>query len=196
MGWDRDPKAIMICCEASAPTASPNALKSAMRHAAAWALAAGAFFTLVPNPAWADPLPSPSRASVDFAIVIPAVFRIVENTHPAGLVFGDLPSSVAGALPASLSISQRLVLVSTLGRGACVDLALALQSVRGWSLKLAHTPSGTRLSAQGAGYRLCLSRPGRFELALQHLFDLPAPSAQGLPPAPLHWPVMLSVATP
>lgn len=130
-----------------------------------------------------------ASTTLDFAIVIPAVLRILENSHPAALLSAD----TAGSL---ISATQRMVLVSTLGKGFCMDLQLNQQQVAGWQLNVSGS-AGTRVEAAEGGYRVCAMRPGRFELALQHAFSLkdhkPGTAAQA---SSLSWPVSVSLATP
>ena len=150
--------------------------------------------------------------AVDFAIVIPAILRLLENDHPAELLTLAEQDSPVSAL-------QRVVLVSTLRSGFCMDLRLNLAQVgqtpvADWQVSLAAlsgtaAASGARVEAFEGGWRVCTRRAGRFELALQHAFSLqPATQASrqalaGNTPgsvageaAALNWPVALSLSTP
>jgi hypothetical protein len=146
--------------------------------------------------------------AVDFAIVIPAVLRLLENDHPAELQPLAAPASPISAL-------QRVVLVSTLRSGFCMDLRLTpLQvgqtQVADWQVQLAAlsgaaAASGARVEAFDGGWRVCTRRAGRFELALQHAFSMrpTAPEARvsmaidaAGQTASLGWPVALSLSTP
>lgn len=145
--------------------------------------------------------------AVDFAIVIPAILRLLENEHPTRLHSLEETSSPISAL-------QRVVLVSTMRSGFCMDLRL--NQMRGghahvadWQVRLA-TLSGAaatnaRVEAFDGGWRVCARRAGRFELALQHAFSLQpslrTPATNG--PAgvieettEMGWPVALSLTTP
>lgn len=130
-----------------------------------------------------------ASTSLDFAIVIPAVLRILENSHPAALFSAD----TAGSL---ISATQRMVLVSTLGKGFCMDLQLNQQQVTDWQLSISGS-AGTRVEAANGGYRICAMRPGRFELALQHAFSLKDRTPGAIPQTSnLNWPVSVSLVTP
>ena len=181
----------------ASPAPQPLALAAASPSAAA--------------PATGDTAPRTSGA-VDFAIVIPAILRLLENDHPAELLTLAEPASPVSAL-------QRVVLVSTLRSGFCMDLRLnpvqvGQTPVADWQVSLAAlsgaaAASGARVEAFDGGWRVCTRRAGRFELALQHAFSL-QPSAQasrqalaGNPPGSvsgeataLNWPVALSLSTP
>lgn len=130
-----------------------------------------------------------ASTKLDFAIVIPAVLRILENSHPAALLSADTTGSL-------ISATQRMVLVSTLGKGFCMDLQLNQQQVAGWQLNVSGS-TGTRVEAADGGYRVCALRPGRFELALQHAFSLkerkPGADASA---SNFSWPVSVSLVTP
>jgi hypothetical protein len=146
--------------------------------------------------------------AVDFAIVIPAILRLLENDHPAEL------QPLAGPA-APISALQRVVLVSTLRSGFCMDLRLnALTAgqaqVADWQVQLAAlsgaaAASGARVEAFDGGWRVCTRRAGRFELALQHAFSMqPRAAAPGVnlaidktgQAASLGWPVAISLSTP
>lgn len=131
----------------------------------------------------------PVSAALSITIVIPAVLRILENTHPLSLPPAD-------ALTARTSVVQRMVLLSTLGKGFCMDLRLDRQQIADWQLRVSGS-AGAWLEPAAAGYRLCAARAGRYELALQHDFAL-TEKDQG--PAGLtkvlDWPVNMSFATP
>ena len=130
-----------------------------------------------------------ASATLNFAIVIPAVLRILENNHPATLLSADMDAG-------PVSAQQRMVFVSTLRKGFCVDFRLNPQQVADWQLSLSGS-AGARVEAADGGYRICTSHAGRFELALQHVFSLKA--ARGVPAnqvSALHWPVSMSLATP
>jgi hypothetical protein len=145
--------------------------------------------------------------ALDFAIVIPAILRLLENKHPAEL------QALAAAAP--ISALQRVVLVSTLRSGFCMDLRLnPLQAgqaqVADWQVQLATqsgaaATSGARVEAFDGGWRVCTRRAGRFELALLHAFSLQPKAAAARvnlavdaagQTASLGWPVALSLSTP
>jgi hypothetical protein len=125
--------------------------------------------------------------AINFAIVIPAVLRILENSHPLSLPMADTSD-------AHISVSQRLVLVSTLGKGFCMDLQLSQQQLTDWQLQVSGSASA-RIEPSAGGYRLCVGRAGRYEVALQHEFTL-KDSARADGAAALDWPVLVSLATP
>lgn len=145
--------------------------------------------------------------AVDFAIVIPAILRLLENEHPTSLHSLGKTSSPISAL-------QRVVLVSTMRSGFCMDLRLNQMGgghaqVADWQVRLAAlsgaAAANARVEAFDGGWRMCARRAGRFELALQHAFSLQpslrTPAANG--PAgvieettSMGWPVALSLTTP
>ena len=128
-----------------------------------------------------------ASTTLDFAIVIPAVLRILENNHPT-LLSADADSAPVPAL-------QRMVLVSTLRKGFCMDLRLNPQQVADWQLSLSGS-AGTRVETADGGYRICTSHAGRFELALQHVFNLKtSPATPTNQAAALRWPVSMSLAS-
>jgi hypothetical protein len=125
--------------------------------------------------------------ALNFSIVIPAVLRILENSHPLSLPVADAPD-------AHISVLQRLVLVSTLGKGFCMELQLSQQQLTDWQLRVSGSV-GARIEPSAAGYRLCVGRAGRYEVALQHDFTL-KDSARADRTSALDWPVLVSLATP
>jgi hypothetical protein len=129
---------------------------------------------------------SPSTAAVNVAIVIPPVLRILENRHPLSLPIADTPDL-------RISVSQRLVLLSTLGKGFCAALELSPQ-LTDWALRVSGS-AGAWIEPSAGGYRLCVGRAGRYEVLLQHDFTV-RDSAQAGNAVALDWPVLLSLATP
>lgn len=126
---------------------------------------------------------SGSSASLDFRVVIPKVMRIMENDHPLELPAPDRHTS-------RIAVQQRLVLMSTLPRGFCMDLQIGQQTLSDWQLQLSGSP-GTWVQASGSGYRLCTGRAGRYDVALTH--DFKASDMQG------HlrgWPVQVGLTAP
>lgn len=128
-----------------------------------------------------------ASAVANFSIIIPAVLRIVENSHPRLLPAADTKTSRISAL-------QRMVLVSTLGKGFCMDLQLTRRQIADWQVQLSGS-KGAWVQASEGGYRVCTSRAGRYELALQHDFSLKDDVRGALAPA-LDWPVSMSLAAP
>jgi hypothetical protein len=124
-----------------------------------------------------------SSAALDFRVVIPQIFRILENSHPSALPPLDLQT-------ARISAIQRLVLVSTLPRGFCMDLQIKDPSLNDWHLQI-NTGAGTWLQATTGGYRLCTARAGRYDVALQHDFN-----GTGTADGARDWPVLVSLTTP
>ncbi|MDZ7910068.1 MAG: hypothetical protein U5N10_18815 [Gemmobacter sp.] len=122
---------------------------------------------------------SGAGASLNLRIVIPAVMRVMENSHPL-----QLEARADGAM----SAEQRLVVLSNMKRGFCVSLRLAAPGVDHWELR---TPSDNNvsLSPAGDGYRLCSTRPGRYTLVLRHEFGVSAPGHQAM-----HWPVQTDIS--
>lgn len=122
-----------------------------------------------------------ASASLDFRIIIPPIMRVLENSHPQ-----QLDAEASGGF----SGRQRLVVLSNMKHGFCVQLRLAAPSVEHWQLDVA-PEGGVNVQAAGGGYRLCSARPGRYSLVLQHRFRTPADGAN----AGLHWPVQTDIAT-
>jgi hypothetical protein len=120
-----------------------------------------------------------TSAALDFRIVIPAVMRVLENSHP-----WQLDAGVDG----SLAASQRLVVLSNMKHGFCVTLSLAMPGVDQWQVDVVPEP-GVTAQAVAGGYRLCSARPGRYTLQLQHRFGH-APQAMSLG---LTWPVRTDI---
>lgn len=121
-----------------------------------------------------------ASAALDFRIIIPAVMRVLENSHP-----GELQADASGAL----SAQQRLVVVSNMKRGFCVSLRMPEPQRAGWRLQHSGSESGVRLEPAADGYRLCTSRPGRYTLQLQHDFGNTALQAAQ------RWPVQTDLIT-
>ncbi|OOG81432.1 hypothetical protein B0E41_17805 [Hydrogenophaga sp. A37] len=149
------------------------------------ALVASLALLAVPSPSLGDSMlvtggeAAGASASLNFRIIIPAVMRVMENSHPL-----QLTANADGAL----SGEQRLVVLSNLKRGFCVNLRLAVPGVDRWQL---HTPpaSDIILSPAGDGYRVCSARPGRYTLVLQHQFGVNTPGQQAM-----HWPVQTDIS--
>ena len=134
----------------------------------------------------------PVTAALHVSIVIPAVLRILENSHPLELP----PLDTLGTLAGHTSALQRMVLVSTLGKGFCMDLRLSQLQISDWQLKISGTP-GAWLEPVLEGYKLCAARAGRYELTLQHDFFLKEKDRRRADPGTaLAWPVYASFALP
>jgi hypothetical protein len=199
-----------------------GSLQHASQAIAAFLLAASTFcaaaapapspVSLAPTPAVTTPAGHSTDVrktdAVDFAVVIPAILRLLENDHPAEL------QPLAGPA-APISALQRVVLVSTIRSGFCMDLRLnsltaGQAQVADWKVQLAAlsgaaAASGARVEAFDGGWRVCTRRAGRFELALQHAFSMqPRAMASGVnlaigttgQTASLGWPVAISLSTP
>lgn len=124
-----------------------------------------------------------SSAALDFQVIIPQVLRILENSHPMALPPPDRQTSRISAL-------QRLVLVSTLRGGFCMDLQMAGQQLSDWQVQIS-TGTGTWLQRASGGWQLCTARAGRYDVALQHDFN-----AVGSTDQTRGWPVLVSLTTP
>jgi hypothetical protein len=199
-----------------------NGLRRASQAVAAFLMAASPFCAAAApasSPVFLAPPPAVTTLAgnstdliktdaIDFAIVIPAILRLLENDHPA-----ELQPLAGPAMP--IAALQRVVLVSTLRSGFCMDLRLNARhagqaQVADWQVQLAAlsgaaAASGARVEAVDGGWRVCTRRAGRFELALQHAFSVQPRAAQaGVNLAvgttdqapPLGWPVALSLSTP
>jgi hypothetical protein len=124
-----------------------------------------------------------ASSALDFRIVVPPVLRLLENSYPA-----QLPVMATGQ--AQISSQQRVVLVSTLGKGFCMDLQLTQPGVTAWQVRADANPE-VRVQPSEGGYRLCAQRAGRFDVALQHNFSL-SDNSQG---DQLGWPVQISLSS-
>lgn len=123
----------------------------------------------------------PASASLQFLIVVPAVMKVLENSHPLHLV-GD----ESGAI----SAEQRLVVVSNMKRGFCVTLRMAEPWVGAWQMKTAQA-GGVTLSPLADGYQLCTTRPGRYDMLLEHAFDARAAGEHSA----VRWPVQTHLSS-
>jgi hypothetical protein len=119
--------------------------------------------------------PGGASASLRISITVPAVMRVLENSHPSQL------TPVVGG---DWSAEQRLVVLSNMKRGFCVTLRMATAEVEAWRLQTEQT-GGITLSPVSDGYRLCTPRPGRYTLLLQHEFEASGNSSM----QSLRWPV-------
>lgn len=128
-----------------------------------------------------------TSATLNFSIIIPAVLRIIENSHPPSLPVADPQTS-------RISAMQRMVLLSTLRKGFCMDLQLTQPQLADWQVQLSGS-AGTWIQPSEGGWRLCTGRAGRYELALQHDFSLKDGPRGKLAPA-LDWPVNVSLSAP
>jgi hypothetical protein len=148
-------------------------------------LVASLVLLAVPAPSLGDSLlvtgseTASASASLNFRIVVPAVMRVMENSHPQ-----QLDAGADGAL----SAEQRLVVLSNMKRGFCVTLRLAAPGVDHWQLHTA-PGNGVSLSPAGDGYRLCSTRPGHYTLVLRHEFGIGTPGQQAM-----HWPVQTDIS--
>ena len=154
---------------------------------------------LVPTIALANQASStngqPVSAAVHVSIVIPPVLRILENSHPPALPPLDTVNA-QDPLAAHTSALQRMVLVSTLGKGFCMDLRISQRQISDWQLKISGT-AGVWLEPVLGGYRLCAARAGRYDLTLQHDFFLREKDQHHADPTTaLAWPVNVSFALP
>ena len=129
----------------------------------------------------------PSAAALDVRVIIPAILRILEDSHPHSLVRDNEKAT-------SISALQRMVLISTLGKGFCMDLQLSQRQVTDWRLRVSGSP-GTWVEASGAGYRLCAGRPGRYDIALQHDFNVKHPPTDTVADV-IGWPVSTNLSAP
>ena len=177
----------LLNCPASARRLQGGAGKAALM--ATFALHAGLLATSPAAMASAtfDPQGQSSAAALDIRVVIPAILRVLEDSHPHSLVREHGQSTTISAL-------QRMVLISTLGKGFCMNLQLSRGQVTDWQLRLSGSP-GTWIKPSGTGYQLCAGRSGRYEIALQHEFNVkhePADAQGGV----MGWPVSTSLSAP
>jgi hypothetical protein len=126
--------------------------------------------------------------ALTFAIVIPSVLRLLENTHPEVLQAFSSSNLLVSA-------QQRLVLISTLGKGFCMDLRLTHQQVASWHLASSGSSAGIWIEATESGYRLCARKAGRFEVLLQHNFEFTG-NAVPTSTSSVRWPVNVSLTNP
>ena len=142
------------------------------------------------SPAWADGALSldghQTSSSLDFRIIIPPVLRIVENSYPLQLPAADAQTGRILAV-------QHLVLLSTLRKGFCMELRLAQPRMTDWQLQASGSSGIQVLPSSDGGYRVCASRAGRYNIALQHAFSLKDNVPATAAPA-LSWPVYMDLA--
>lgn len=119
-----------------------------------------------------------ASAALDFRIIIPPIMRVLENSHPQ-----QLTADADGTLGAG----QRLVVLSNMKHGFCVQLRLGSPDQDGWQLDATLEPGMTQQTTAD-GYRFCSTRPGRYTLVLQHRF-----SAAAAPLAGTTWPVQTDI---
>lgn len=119
--------------------------------------------------------PGGASASLRISITVPAVMRVLENSHPSQL------TPIVGG---DWSAEQRLVVLSNMKGGFCVTLRMNTTDVEAWRLQTEQT-GGITLSPVSDGYRLCTPRPGRYTLLLQHEFEASSNSNM----QSLRWPV-------
>lgn len=123
--------------------------------------------------------PGGASASLRISITVPAVMRVLENSHPVQL------TPIVGG---DWSAEQRLVVLSNMKRGFCVTLRMNTADVEAWRLQTEQT-GGITLSPVSDGYRLCTPRPGRYTLLLQHEFEASGNSTM----QSLRWPVQTDI---
>jgi hypothetical protein len=128
-----------------------------------------------------------SSATLNIRVLIPAILRILEESHPQSLPPADTKSS-------HISATQRMVLVSTLRKGFCLDLQLTQRQITDWQIRVSGSP-GTWIEPSENGYHLCAGRAGRYEVALQHDFSL-KDSLRGNVASAIEWPVSLNLSAP
>jgi hypothetical protein len=124
--------------------------------------------------------PSGASASLRISITVPAIMRVLENSHPVQM------DPVVGG---DWSAEQRLVVLSNMKRGFCVTLRMNTSEVDRWRLQTEQT-GGITLSPVSDGYRLCTPRPGRYTLLLQHEFEASGNSTM----QSLRWPVQTDIS--
>lgn len=128
-------------------------------------------------------------ARIKITVVIPPVVQILENKHPVTLTFAGEKASRSSAV-------QHVVLISNLRNGICVELRLAQPQVSAWQMHLSGN-ANVLVEEAGDGYRLCVRRPGRYEMTLEHEFMLKdAAVLMARADTALDWPVYLNLATP
>lgn len=128
-----------------------------------------------------------SSATMNISFIVPVIRSILEDSHPQSLPPPDTKSS-------RISAMQRMVLVSNLRKGFCMDLQLSQRQITDWQVQLIDS-AGPWIEPSGSGYRLCTGRAGRYEVALQHDFSLKGDTRGNMAPV-LDWPVSLSLAAP
>lgn len=122
-----------------------------------------------------------ASAALDFRIIIPPIMRVLENSHPLQL---------AADADGTLGAEQRLVVLSNMKHGFCVQLSRDNTALGAWQLDAIPEP-GVTLQNTGSGYRVCSARPGRYTLVLQHRFGAATAPLAGAD-RPL-WPVQTDI---
>lgn len=123
--------------------------------------------------------PAGASASLRISITVPAIMRVLENSHPVQM------DAVVGG---DWSAEQRLVVLSNMKHGFCVTLRMNTSDVDRWRLQTEQT-GGITLSPVSDGYRLCTPRPGRYTLLLQHEFEASGNNTR----QSLRWPVQTDI---
>ncbi|GAA6142157.1 hypothetical protein [Hydrogenophaga sp. 5NK40-0174] len=123
-----------------------------------------------------------ASASLNIRVIIPAVMRLLENSHPRQLTVGPDGSSAG---------MQRLVVMSNMKRGFCVSLSRPAGMEGAWQLRQLDS-SPVYVQAVAQGYKVCTMRPGRYTLELEHSFT-PAQADPAQKIASLPWPVQTDV---
>lgn len=123
-----------------------------------------------------DTTGSGASARLNFVIKIPAVLRIIDNSHPI-----QLQSNAEGIATAA----QRLELQSNLKQGFCVMLRQPDSGDLSWSMEASSDRASVARQIQG-GYHICFSQPGRHVVTLRHRFSAPGSAAH----ATWSWPLM------
>ena len=147
------------------------------------AVLAGALLGLLAGPSFADATVDPAgrqaSARLNFVIKVPAVLRILDNSHPSELLTDAQGLAVA---------EQRLELQSNLKQGFCVLLRQPEGNAMDWSLQASGGPTAVARPVQD-GYHLCFSQPGRYVVNLQHSFRAPGSATTGA----WSWPVRTEI---
>lgn len=115
-----------------------------------------------------------ASARLTLRVVIPAMVRLQEDSHPL-----ELAPGIA---------KQKLVIQTNLKHGFCAALSVDNNDFAGWQLRVA-SGDGVWLQSTQEGYRLCSKGPGHHTVYLEHQFDI----APTMTPRP--WPVRTELAS-
>lgn len=114
-----------------------------------------------------------ASARLTLRVVIPAMVRLQEDTHPQ-----ELAPGIA---------KQKLVIQTNLKQGFCAALSVDGNDLSGWRLRVA-SGEGVWLQSTHEGYRLCSNGAGHHTVHLEHQFDID-PTV-----TPRAWPVRMELA--
>ena len=125
-----------------------------------------------------------ASASVRIRLVVVPVLRLLENKQAS---WSETPDNSN-----KLVSQQKLVVMSNLPQGFCVALRQTNAQGHRWQLRALQT-DGAQLAPTADGYKLCGTRPGRYNLVVEHELERDT-SALQTASAPI-WPVQTELTS-